>query len=427
MVSAINLDRFRQSTQQLLQRASNFQVPLYSTSGNPQSSYTNGINGSSSFTLNAQNSLPNLQVNQSNGSAAALLGNTQYLNFNPTNPGAIQVSSLDNANTNVRPFGFDLSQGALPAYLIGSGSTPTSAPEVPQAFLARSNQFAVSEGNLAALMASGEFDLPTIGLGLRVQTDGTNVTDVSVKPSAQALQARDSDLHNGINTAGIIYPNKTTTQTAAPSQSSDLGPLLGNKGPRQNLAALSQKNGLNQNPFRVLAPTPTDGLKPTPPNHLLGVNNPFQQAFPQLQAPNHPGLTVIGQHAEADAPTTRHLAAVKAKLSVNVSIESQQQINHLQELATQQLMTAAKGTPLLAERQGLIPLVTPYVVNAQAGQDIIGGADQQSTLNLSTETSEKQGSTAMYMSFGTSAGGNGQPDGNAENPNKRRKPLRYKA
>jgi hypothetical protein len=347
----------------------------------------------------------------------------------------VQLSTLDNANTNVRPFGFDLSQGALPAYLIGAGSTPASAPEVPQAFLDKSNQFEISEGNLAALMASGEFDLPTIGLGLRVQTDGTNVTSVSVKPSAQALQARDADLHNGINTAGIIYPNNPSALPAAgPNLAAPTnGPLIGNKNPNQQASTLSQlePNQLNKNPFRVLAPSQSEGIK-LPSANKLGANNPFQQAFPQLQGPPNAGLTVFGQNAEADASATRHLAAVKAKLSVNVSLETQQQINHLQELATQQLAVAAKATPLLAERQGLIPLVTPHILDPRSGEGIISTADQQSGLNLSAETSNKDGSTAMYMDLsagsGRSSGGDGQPNGgDPQNPNKRRKPLRYHA
>lgn len=403
MVSAINLDRYRLSTQQYLQSVTSRWAPLYSISGSHNLNVNPGINGTSSFTINTQNALPNLQANQFSGQANSLLGDTQYLKFNPNNPGAVEVSSLDNANTNVRPFGFDPSNGALPALLIGGGSTPATAPEIPDAFAERTQYFELNESNFAAMVASGEFDLPTIGLGLRYTTDGTNITGVSVRPSARTLQARNLGELNSINSAGIIYPGDTGTNPvpATPTQPGDLGPLIG-QGGKQPVGQPLQNPAINpnQNPFRALTP---NGVNPTAQlnaqGNLATNNNDLNNipAFAQIAFAPQQGVTVFGQHAEADAQTTRHIASVQAKLDVNVSQETQQQVGRLQELATQQLAIAAKGMPLPAERNGIIPLVTPHIYQPQPGSDIISTADQQSTMNLSTEMNDRQSSGASLM------------------------------
>lgn len=434
MASSINLERFRASTQRFLQNNASRWAPLYSISGQHNSNVSSLLTGQSSFTLNTQNGLPNLAVNQSTDHTKGLLGNTQYLNFNPTHPGAVQVSSLDNANTNVRPFGFDPSSGALPALLIGGGSTPTTAPTLDADTATLTDRYAISEGNLSSLIASGEFDLPSIGLGLRVTTDGVNVTDVDVHPSAQALQARDRALVSDVNTAGIIYPNNPVNGSGGPNtptQPGDLSPLIGNnKAAGSNNPFAATK--ISQNPFKVLTPGLIDSGQPLNPNSLNSLNqtsNPLTQLALGIQPEQ--GLTVIGGNAEANATTTRHIASVQAKLDVNVSLAAQQHIGKLQELAAQQLAIAAQGLPLPAERNGIIPLVTPHIYQPPAGSDLISSTDQQATMNLSTDMSDKSQSNAGLM-LGLMMGSSGEQGagagtgGSGENPNKKqqRKPLR---
>lgn len=172
--------------------------PLYP--GGPQVKGNSGtLNANTSFRTRANNFVPAYGVNLPSDLGADE-ADTYFTLSGPATISRRPISEIESFNKNL---GFD---GTLVGG-IKKVAVPAVAPAVPNLYKEAEKLLSISELNMADLLAQPEFRIPSIGLGLKVTTDGMGgVDNVSVSPGARGVMGRPDatgDSFGGLNSAEI--------------------------------------------------------------------------------------------------------------------------------------------------------------------------------------------------------------------------------
>jgi hypothetical protein len=403
--------------------------PLY-TSG-PILSGQKGLNGNSSFTIPATRFSPAYQVNMPPASnpfdpAAYLALSTDKnhrLVSKPTS-GAPQYNTLLGINNTVSGH---ISKVAMPA----------TAPKIPNLFQQAVSLYTISEANLSTLLAQPSFRIPTIGMGIKVTTDGNgNVQSVSLSPSSRGTINRANAVGHSLGA-----PNRAALTIAATYKVNDPGFSFGNvyavEAPNGPPPAPAAKN-LAANPLAALNPGPlgnSAGIFNTGPQSKPGLDglNPVQARLNQLQ-PQNGGLAVSGADAGIGVDQAQQVAASQADYGVNLSSNFYQNITSLVSAAGRQQQSSYAATyappidQVLDGRVNVMPWQAPTPVSqgaAAVGRTVsfnMGSAVADATagnagnsylpFNMQSETSAGGGGFANPNPFATGGSlGGGSPGG----------------
>lgn len=344
---------------------------------------------------------------------------------------------------------------------------PTVAPVIPNIYQDMVDLLSITEANFTDLMAQPTFNIPTIGMGIKVTTDGMGgVARIEVNPNS-----RQSNLRVGETNPAFPLPNRSEITTGAmakgdpgvglggtrpagsPAQTGNrplppgaLEPALGNS-PDLNLNNLGRNAGI----FNL------DRLGgPQGPQGGLQVQNPVQQRLLQLQPPAQ-GLALSGAGAAVAADQARQIATVQARLEVNTSNRFKENIADLASGSKSAESYASSFKP--QSMDGRIPMAAGLPnasTNAGGGGNLGTGAESSFTMGGSVSDAMSRRGSGGYIPFqmqsqdqgmmsgGTGSGGfsghqqqgmsfgggqsqSGTAFGGQQQPRQQRKPLAFTA
>jgi hypothetical protein len=390
--------------------------PLYR--GGPQVQGRSGVNANSAFYTQANAFSPAYAVNIPPATSRDF--STSYLTMGNSGSKRIEQRST----SQIRDFDRPVWLGEIPGS-IRQAPVPAVAPVIPNIYQAMADLLAVTDAHYDDLMAQPSFRIPTIGLGLKVTTDGMGGVDtIEISPSSRKANPRtgetspDFSLQNrtdvtsgammGADTGvglSIKRPVKPTSTIDNPPQ-----PLNTQQPGLGDLANPFQKDlGRNAGIFNLQRP---GALPPQPPVNLRDLN-PIQQRLFQLQPPEL-GLAVSGAGAAVAADQARQIATVKARLEVNTSTRTKDNIANLASGGKQAESYAAAFRPQTMDgRIPMAPSLPNAFANAGGASTGFGGSDGFNLGGAVSDAMNRKG-RGGYIPFqmqgqdaGTSGGGAG--------------------
>jgi hypothetical protein len=303
--------------------------PLYP--GGPKVQNTSGsLNANSAFYLRPTRFTPAYGVNippdtdpMDTDTYYTLLGNQTLL--------ARPISGI-------QPFDTPLSLDGSATGALKQVATPTVAPTIPTLYDNAVKLLSITELQFSDLMAQADFRIPTIGMGLKVTTDGMgNVDTIAISPSSYgtipgiAATSPDFGFSNRTDvTTGATFKTldagfELGGTNAIPASSSKLPTIANNTAlnplPQFNLSGLGKTAGIfNLDSLEQLT---LDALQNPKSTDLDTLAPAFAQLY-QQQTPG--GLAVSGADSALNAEQSVQLAAVQAGLNVSPSNAAQQNI-----------------------------------------------------------------------------------------------------
>jgi hypothetical protein len=211
---------------------------------------------------------------------------------------------------------------------VTGGSVSGTPPEIPESYRDQVAMYDISDARYNELMAQSSFDLPNIGMGLRVTTDGNGgVSNIAIQPSAFAIQA-------GFNPAGLLNgPDRTKISAGAVFKVDPTSipiPSGSSKTVKPIKTALNNAVQANTNVKAKAALNPLlpggqpykagDGrmnLAPGAPDF-----NPVLARLAQLSIPDQ-GLALTGINSQVSPNQSRDLATVRTGFDVSTSTSLQ--------------------------------------------------------------------------------------------------------
>ncbi len=331
--------------------------------------------------------------------------------------GQIEQTRADGTNYYNRNLEIDNSSSGR----LTSGSIPNRPPEVPESYRNQVARYEINDSRFNELMAQSSFDLPNIGMGLRVTTDGQGgVANIALNPSAFAVQQGfyPGGLPNGPNRTEIstnavfkVDPSSIPIPSGASKAVKPMKTVLNNAvQPSTTVKAKAALNPLlpGGQPFK-----PGDGSHSLAPG--AADFNPVLARLAQLSTPNQ-GLTLTGINSQVSVTQARNLASVRAGFDVSSSDNFQQNMAQwasnarLQESYT----TLHRPTPidrLMDGRIGMNATVTPPLRGSQglsfgtAAMDVEGLTKMADVLDSASRRSA--GGYVLQSFVDTSTSGEG--------------------
>lgn len=310
--------------------------PIYT--GGPILDGKNGLNQNSQFTIPATNFSPAYPVNIA--PSAAPYNYNDYFSFNASNPRYISSKPVSDIPDYTTMLALD---GTVPGRL-SQTTAPSTPPEIPKAFQTRAAYYE-SDADFDALMTQPSFEIPGIGMGLLVTTDGHgDVVSESINPSSWATMFQTNQLGNlGLNRAEITIG--ATYKVDDPGYSFSNIQKGNGTAPAQNPSQTPSSVGALGNPNLLQ----NAGIFNTQPanaaNALTGVDaaNPVLAKLNQLQ-PQNPGLSLSGQDAGVDANQAQQVAVNQAGYGVNLGDNFYQNMAGVVNAANAQQQTSYAAT-----------------------------------------------------------------------------------
>lgn len=207
---------------------------------------------------------------------------------------------------------------------LSSGSVPSTPPEVPESYRDQVSMYEINDSRYNQLMSQSSFDLPNIGMGLRVTTDGNGgVANIAIQPSAFAVQAgfNPAGLQNGPNrakiSAGAVFKVDPTSIPISSGSSKTVTPIK----TALNNAVQAKPNVKAKAALNPLLPggqplKPGDGRMNLAPG--AADFNPVLARLAQLSIPDQ-GLALTGINSQVSPNQARDLATVRTGFDVSTS------------------------------------------------------------------------------------------------------------
>ena len=318
--------------------------PLYT--GGPILDGKNGLNQNSSFVIPATRYSQSYAVNMTPTTNS--YDPNSYVSFYSGNPRLLVGKPISDATNYTTMLGMD---NSVPGHL-AQVSAPATAPNIPMVFQDRVDNYTITDANYAALMAQPSFEIPGIGMGLLVTTDGNgNVQSESLNPSSWATMFRTNAVGHDlgvlnraeitlgatykVDDPGFSFSNINHKNTAAANQKAPQAPSAVGAMGSPNLI---QHGGIfNTQPLNSAATTGLDDL--------TGVNaaNPVLAKLNQLQ-PRDMGLSLSGQEAGIDVTQAQQVAVNQADYGVNLGSDFYQNMASVVNTANNQQQTSYAAT-----------------------------------------------------------------------------------
>ncbi len=383
--------------------------PLYP--GGPQVRNTGGINAYSSFYLRGTNFTPAYGVNTTPQTSRTSDQTYFTINSNQT----LTSQNVSSASVFSKNIGFD---GSV---LGGLRQTPVPvvAPAIPDLYREMAALLSISDLKMADLMAQPSFRLPTIGMGLKVTTDGMGGVDtIEISPSSRGINP-------DVPVIGKDFgrPNRAEITTGATFRADPPVGLAGASRanstpaakPTQNLLNNAKVPQFNPNDFNINSLNRNagifnldrlDALKQFPE---IDLDNAILQRLAQLQ-PQEQGLPVFGFDATINAQQARQIAVNQAGLDIVPGNRFRDNIASLASARPGESYGAAFRPQMM---DGRIPMA-PSLPNTGAGGAQTGSAFgdvPNFSLGASVADAMSRKGSGGYIPFNMSSGGGqgGQP------------------
>lgn len=392
--------------------------PLYP--GGPVLQANRGsLNGDSQFYTQSNRFTPAYGVNLSTGL------NRDTANLSYTIRG-YQAVSDKNSGASVlfnTPLQF---QGKTPGKL-ARASTSGTPPSIPSVYDDLQKLLTISELNFSQLMAQPSFIIPTIGMGLKITTDGLGgVAKQEISPSSRGSIPKLSVISDDFGAANRAEITIGATKKVGPGVG--LGETLFDTTPTVKAKPLPQDNNALLSPINTLkgnngifkldrqAQLALDAL--TERENNLGELSILDRLH-QLQ-PQEGGLGLSGYNAQLDAEQSRQLAATQAKFNVLPNERFRENVASLTSAYIRQpesyaaaLNPANNRMDQLMNGKINIPSSALTDAGAQKGSATSGGSAFEMGNSVSDAMSRK-GKGASYVPFRqTAQGQSGHAFGNA--------------
>jgi hypothetical protein len=387
----------------------------------------NGLNGNSSFTIPATKFNKAYSVNMP--SAGGTFDPNTFISLGTDKNHRLVSQPISAASNYTTPLGIN---NSVPGH-IGKVSVPATAPEIPNLFKQAAALYAISDTNFTDLMAQPSFRIPTVGMGLKVTTDGNGgVQGVSLDPSSLGTMRRANAVGHDLG-----GPNRAAISIAATYKVNDPGFSFGDvyaveapngpkKTPPTKNVGLDPLAALNQGGLNKTAGIFSTGVQSDTALAGLGaiggpdIANSIQARLNQLQ-PQDTGLSLSGTDAGLDVIQAQQVAANQADYGVNLSSNFYQDMASVASAAKNQQLNsyAATYAPTIDHtmdgRVNLQPWQMPSPVSqgtASVGSTV--SFDMGASVGDATAGKSKNGYMPFNMQSDTSSSSSG---GGFSNPN----------
>jgi hypothetical protein len=320
------------------------------------------------------------------------------------------VSQAADYNTNL---GFDASVlGGLKKVPV-----PAVAPAVPNIYKEAEKLLTISELKMADLLAQPEFRIPSIGLGLKVTTDGAGVIDsVSLSPSSRgAIPRLDpiSDTFGGLNSA-LITTGATfkltdlTVDTGKPASRPETG-----NAPKVSPSLLNPGVPLPINANNPLRNAGIFNLEKLEEQALLALQNQsvdLDRLTPELerlyQLQDLEGTIVNDLRLGRGGLESQQIAATQAGFGVKTSEAFQTNLVGLINSSKQSESYASAFTPKMDQVMNGKIMPSPWL-QGQASNAFGGGLGSSSSFEMGasvTDAMSRKGKGSSYVPFQMQSG-----------------------